>query len=267
MENSEIKEYKYSGDYNEHLLAELYDNSENYEDDVKLIQSLIGRETPKRILECFSGTGRIQLPLLIDGHKVTGIELAEAMSARAGEKIRDLSPEMKENADLKVADVLTCNWGEGFDVVVIGCNALYELPNSDLQKQIIEKAFNALMPDGYIYIDNNDYKGNWGSEEIGKKRVVFEGIGKRGDYGKYIMEGVAFDEEKAVLHMKRTWIYRDVNGQETVKQYLGKKHPVTGAEVEQWLAETGFKIIKKLGDTSSSSYREDSSRAIFWAQK
>ena len=76
-----MREYRYSGDYNDPLLAELYDLSETYTDDIRLLRSLIGDTGPLKILECFSGTGRILIPLVQDGHAVTGIEISEAMQA------------------------------------------------------------------------------------------------------------------------------------------------------------------------------------------
>jgi hypothetical protein len=47
-------------------VAGIYDQSETYTDDVKLIRCLIGERGPWRILEPFCGTGRILIPLAAD---------------------------------------------------------------------------------------------------------------------------------------------------------------------------------------------------------
>jgi len=101
-----MEECKYSASYDDPLLAELYDQTETYTDDVELIRRLIGDSGPLNILECFSGTGRILIPLAQDGHRVTGIEIAPAMNARAVEKISRLPSDVQDKVTLKVQDVL-----------------------------------------------------------------------------------------------------------------------------------------------------------------
>jgi len=49
-------------------IAEIYDQVETYTDDLYLIRRLIGGRVPLRILEPFCGTGRILIPLALDGH-------------------------------------------------------------------------------------------------------------------------------------------------------------------------------------------------------
>jgi hypothetical protein len=39
-----MKEYQYSGNYDDPLLAELYDQPETYQDDIILLRKLIGPE-------------------------------------------------------------------------------------------------------------------------------------------------------------------------------------------------------------------------------
>jgi SAM-dependent methyltransferase len=146
-----MEEYKYSGNYDDPLLAFLYDQEENYTNDIELIQKLIGKRGPLNILECFSGTGRILLSLAQDGHRITGIEIAPAMNARALEKIAKLGNEIKNRVTLKVQDVLDGRWGAGFDLVILGANAFYELPSAEMQEQCIKFASKSLVTDGYIY--------------------------------------------------------------------------------------------------------------------
>jgi SAM-dependent methyltransferase len=64
-------------------IAEIYDQSETYTDDVKLIRKLINGRGPLRILEPFCGTGRILIPLALDGHETVGLDQAKGMLSRA----------------------------------------------------------------------------------------------------------------------------------------------------------------------------------------
>ena len=55
-------------------LAELYDQQETYDEDILLIQKLIGQGSVRRILEPFCGTGRILILLALAGYEVVGLD-------------------------------------------------------------------------------------------------------------------------------------------------------------------------------------------------
>ncbi len=264
-----MKEYKYSSNYDYPLLAELYDKSEAHIDDVTLIDSLI-KESEMReasILDLFCGTGRVLIPLANHGHHITGIDIAKSMIQRVSKKINMSKDDIKDRIVLKQQDVLDGYWGENYDVILLAGNSLYELPSVDMQEKVIRFASEALHHGGKIFIECDGYKRNWGESEIGIKRTIFEGNGEGGDYGVFTMEGVRFDQNKNVLHMKRTWFYRSADGSEFYTEYLSSKHPIAAHEIESLLHKYNFKIKKKLGDREGNSYSSDSNRAIFWAEK
>ena len=257
----------YSASYDDPLLAELYDATETATDDVELLRRLIGCRGPLNVLEVFSGTGRVLIPLALDGHRVTGIEIAPAMAARCTEKIARLGDEVQSRVFIEIKDALTSDWGTGFDLVALGSNALYELPQPEMQRRLIERAYQALGPGGRLFIDNDDYKGDWGSGPFGVERTVFEGTGADGRYGRWTMESLRFDENRGVLNMKRRWRTRTATGEESHSEYHGSKHPVTADEIREWLDAHGFLTLEAFGDRSGNPYTSDSQRAIFWAQK
>ncbi len=51
-------DYPYSNDYDDPLLAELYDRLVTETDDVALLRRLVGDYGPLNVLEAVSGTGR-----------------------------------------------------------------------------------------------------------------------------------------------------------------------------------------------------------------
>jgi hypothetical protein len=262
-----LQRYRYSGNYDDPLLAELYDQSETNVNDVALIRRMIGKSGPLNILEPFSGTGRILVPLARDGHRVTGIELAPSMSARAMDKTTRIGTDVLDRVTLKVQDVLNGEWGSGYGLVIIGANAFYELPEAEMQERCIRLVWEALVPDGWLFVDNSDYKGDWGKGPFGQECVIFEGVGTDGKFGRATMTPLGFDEEQAVLHMKRTWYTRTPDGTEHTVEYLGRKHPVSAKEVETWLEQHGFEILQVFGDRQGNPYTEKSDRAIFWTHK
>ncbi|MCP4425977.1 MAG: class I SAM-dependent methyltransferase [Chloroflexi bacterium] len=262
-----MNQYKYSANYDDHLLAELYDLSETYTDDVDLLRKLINGFGPLKILECFSGTGRILMPLAQDGHAITGIELAQTMQARAVLKLSSLEEEIRQRVELKTQDVLDGDWGIGYDLIVIGANSFYELPSANAQEKCIRFAWEALKPGGFIYVDNNDYKSDWANGPFGRGQVIFEGTGANGMFGRFTMRPISFDRLNEILEIERTWFKRTPDGIETEVKYSGKKRPVRAMEVKDWLTKHGFVILDLFGDRKGKPYTPESNRAIFWAKK
>ena len=113
----------------------------------------------------------------------------------------------------------------------------------------------------------DDYKNDWGNGPFGVERVIFEGTGRDGAFGRFTTNNIRFDDEQAVLYMHRRWYKRTADGHEFIKEYLGRKHPVTAAEVRSWLEQCGFNIQEVFGSQKGEPYTPSSERAIFWAVK
>jgi len=262
-----MRRYRYSLDYDDPLIAELYDQSQTSADDVELIRRLIGASGILNILECFSGTGRILVPLAQDGHVITGIEIAPSMIALASRKVAMLGEQVQRRVTFKTQDVLDGDWGSGYDLVIMGANAFYELPSAEMQERCIRFAQEALRLGGRLFVDNADYKGYWGKGPFGNEQVVLEGTGSDGTFGRSTLEHLRFDGPKGILYMRRTWFTRTPGGTENSIQYLARKHPVNASEVEGWLTRHNFRILQIFGDRQGNPYKTDSERAIFWAEK
>jgi len=97
-------------------VAELYDQIMTEAEDIVLIQGLIGSRKRLRILEPFCGTGRMLIPLALNGHHVVGMDRAQGMLARAQTRVRALPAEAQERVTLLPTDVLREEWPLGFDL-------------------------------------------------------------------------------------------------------------------------------------------------------
>lgn len=256
---------KRSDSYDRQLLAEIYDQTMDHSDDVDLLLKLIGVEENLRILEPFSGTGRMLLPLLAAGHHVTGIEVAPAMARRARQKAAACN--LSSRLHILIRDALGHPWGDGeYDVLVLGANALFELAEQKDQEYCVRLAYQALRPGGYLFLDNN----NWTSplaDSVGSAWVALEGTAFDGTYCRQEARTTAADETKGLLFTTRTWYTRTIGGVETVDEYDTVKRPVSGKEVRGWLVEAGFSIAEAFGSFEGAPFTESSERAIFWAQK
>ncbi|MGC9399854.1 MAG: class I SAM-dependent methyltransferase [Anaerolineae bacterium] len=226
-------------------VAELYDRQMVETRDVGLLQRLIGPRKALRILEPFCGTGRVLVPLVQEGHTVVGLDRAGEMLARAQAKVSALSSEAQHRATLRRVDVLQAPWPQGFDVVILGSNCLYELATSEGQAQVIAAAAEALRPGGYLFVDNDHMEG--GLDRAWYDPPVCEGVFPTGECA----DGVRLESRWEV-------IWYDVPR----RLIRFRRQTLAG-----WLVKQGMMIERRLGDYTGAPYAEDAPRAVFWARK
>jgi SAM-dependent methyltransferase len=252
-------------------IAELYDLAETTQDDVALLRRLIGPEPRLRILEPFCGTGRILLPLALDGHIMVGIDQSHNMLNQARRKTNHQPVEVQQRVTLVQSDVVhTCPWPDGFDGVILGGNCFYELATPEEQEECVRLAAAALKPGGWIYIDNDHQEGaldlSWQDTGTVKRRGIM-GTCADGTVLESFIETTWFDAPKRLVRFKRWNRITQPDGSTIEKVYTQQKHPVSAAEVRCWLEKHGFQIEQQFGDRDQSPYTDDAPRAIFWARR
>jgi SAM-dependent methyltransferase len=258
-----------SMDYDDPCIAEIYDLSENHTDDIELIRKLLPLQGRLNILECFSGSGRILVPLVEDGHRVTGIDISREMMARARRKLAALPDRGAQNrATLITGDVMTTDWGSGYDVVILGCNCLYELPSPESQEECIRLARESLHRGGYLYLDSNDHSGHGASrDDVGTEWTGLEGTTADGTQVRLTARILEVDDS-GVSHFVRTWRRRQADGVVESRQYRACKYPVSGDEIQLWLERYGFRVLGKYQDCLGTPYSGgETDRVIFWTRE
>ncbi|MTI71856.1 MAG: class I SAM-dependent methyltransferase [Firmicutes bacterium] len=251
----------------ETYIAEIYDEIENYIDDVLLIKKHLGNKKIS-ILEPFCGTGRITLPLAKDGHKIVGIDNAKGMLDLYKRKLKGTGL-TSENVKLLKKNVLTENWPTGFDLIILGGNCFYELASKKEQELCIKKAYKSLKIGGYIYVDNDHMEGdldsNWQEKEVVRKSLC--GTTKDGSIVETTRKTIWYDIKQRLAKFERRAKVVKKTGEIIENKFIQQKHPVSAYEVQSWLEKHSFKIKNKYGNWNGETYIKDSPRAIFWAQK
>jgi len=118
-------------------------------DDVAYYRSLAADvSTPILVLCC--GTGRIALPLLADGHTITGVDASPCM-------LRQFRAKLDHVGDSRVilvqADITELQFREEFGLVILPFNSISAIPSFAAQLKVFQNAFNALMPGGVSAVD------------------------------------------------------------------------------------------------------------------
>ncbi|HEY76294.1 MAG TPA: class I SAM-dependent methyltransferase [Thermoflexia bacterium] len=251
-------------------VAEIYDRLITMTEDIGLLRQLIGPRTGLRVLEPFCGTGRILIPLALDGHTVVGMDRARAMLARARTKVSALPSGVRGRITLLEIDVLQGSWPGRFDLVVLGGNCLYELATPEEQAQVVAAAADALRPGGYLFVDNDHMEGeldrSWYDPPM-REPVFPTGECADGTRLESRWRVVWYDAPRRLIRFLRRTRVTLPDGSVVEREYLQQKHPVSAKEVEEWLTRRGLTIERMLGDYEGRPYTHAAPRAIFWARK
>lgn len=106
-----------------------------------------------RILELGCGSGRLLLPLLRDGHEVTGLDLSQPMLARCAARIERLPEAARARATLVRGDFRRFDLGRRFDVVLTPFNAMMHLYTRDDVERFLARVREHLAPKGRFVFD------------------------------------------------------------------------------------------------------------------
>jgi len=250
-------------------IAEIYDQNETKITDVEFLKTLITGKGIRRILEPFCGTGRMIIPLVHDGHKITGMDQAQGMLRLAQSKITKFPEENQKLVVIQHKDVTSEKWPTGFDLVILGYNCFYELATPEEQEFCVEQAAISLDPGGYLFIDNDHMEGDLHSswQDIGVVHKSISGQCNDGTYLENYRETIWVDVPKRLARFRRRYVITLPNGEMKDFEFFQQKHPVSKVEVETWLKKYNFEIIAIYGDYAGNPYQDSSGRAIFWARK
>jgi ubiquinone/menaquinone biosynthesis C-methylase UbiE len=122
-------------------------------DDVEKYKQLTKRYG-KNVLELCCGTGRVSIPLVMDGCRVTAIDSNAPLLKRFKNKLSDSIDFPTQNLEILKKDVTTLSLDQtNFDVVVCAFNSLLCIPDFKLQQETILRAAEHLRPNGLFALD------------------------------------------------------------------------------------------------------------------
>ena len=250
-------------------VAEIYDQYETELGDADFLRRLIGTSGPLKILEPFCGTGRILIPLALEGHMVHGMDQSGGMLDRARQNIRYLPHEVQASIHLARVDVLSNEWQHDFDLVILGCNCFYELAIADEQEKCIVQAFQSLKPGGHLFLDNDHMEGDLAAswQNVGVVEPSFCGKCSDGTVVENTRETIWFDVPHRLARFRRRSKVTFPNGSAVEQEYIQQKHPDSKREIQDWLEKHGFAIDGIYGNHDGVPYTDASPRAIFWARR
>ena len=124
-------------------VADLYDIYVRTNLDIPFFLNEAGK-TSGEILDLMAGTGRVSLPLIEAGSRVTCVDQAPQML----EVLREKLAKQRLTADVRVQDVRQLALGKRFDLILLPFHAFAELPSSDDQRQTLHAIYEHLAEGG-----------------------------------------------------------------------------------------------------------------------
>lgn len=246
-------------------IADMYDYEETDITDVEFALSVIGTN-PKRILEIACGSGRILVPLGKAGHLVAGLDFDEYMLSKISPKSKGM-----KNITWQKSDVIKDNWGNGYDVVMLAANFLFnivaDIDYAKAQALVIKKSADALVSGGHIYIDYGYtlHPEKWFGS--GGENIIWQGTDNNGNTGKMTLLDGSYDSMTGLNKFTRRFELLLPDGTEIKQDIPSIKHFATLEQIHHWLEVSDFIVEEEYGDYSRNPISETTNRAIIWARK
>ncbi len=240
-------------------VSDLYDHYVNTDLDVSFYVTLCkGR---KNILELMCGTGRVSLPLLREGCRLTCVDYSSGMLDAFRSKLSG-----KEDVRLVCQDVCRLDLGEKFDLAFIPFHSFSEIVDADKRRQAVERIYEHLVPNGFLFVSlyNPDYRITLADGEL----KILGNFPLNGDRILMVSFRNSFSVGERIVRGEQYYEIRDAGENLLETRSLPICFSILSMEEMRTLArEAGFEVLAIYGDYEKSPYTKDSRFMNFLLKK
>ncbi len=218
------------------------------------------KKTTGEVLELMSGTGRVSIPLIEAGIKLTCVDLSAGLNAILESKLQKLGLK----ADVYQMDICELELQKKFDMVIIPFSSFAHITSPDEQRKALVRIRQHLLPGGAFIC-------TLGNPKLRQKAVD----GQLRLFRKYplpdtqgllllwIAEDMS-DDDKQVVEAMQFYEEYDAKGILQSKRLLELHFRLSQKdEFEELAKATGFKVKALYGDYAYSEFN-DASPAMIW---
>ncbi|MBI4675795.1 MAG: class I SAM-dependent methyltransferase [Chloroflexi bacterium] len=220
------------------------------------------RDVQGEVLELMSGTGRVSLPLIEAGVRLTCVDYSAEMLKRLEEKLaaRNL------HADLFVQDARALDLGKTFELIFIPFHAFAEITAPDDQRAALERICQHLAPDGQFICTLHNPRV--------RRRTIDVQLRLMGDYALpksqrllvWMQQAYLQDERVASIHQ----FYETFDARGVMTQRRMVKIRFALIEHDEFLAlarATGFETCVLYGNYDKTPFDAGTSPFMLWMLK
>lgn len=240
-------------------VADLYDIYVQTDMDIGFYLELCSGR--RNILELMCGTGRVSLPLVRKGFRLTCVDYSEAMLDVFRSKLAE-----GDKADIICQDICNLDLKEKYDIAFIPFNSIMEITGQVKRKQAFERIYAHLEPSGFFFCSlyNPDYR-------------IKSADGSHRTLGRFEMDGgkilvVSFsnsfsEEEKVICGNQFYEIYDETNGLLERRVLDIRFSVITQDEILVMANSVGFELKEIYGDYEKHAFCLESPYMNFLFQK
>lgn len=219
------------------------------------------------VLELGCGTGRVAIPVAVAGHRVTGVDLSEAMLRRARRRRRALSPEVAIRVRFSRQDMRTFAFPRRFSAAIVAFSTFNLLATASDRRECLERLADALEPGATLIMD------------LATPRPEICGPGACATSSRFMLPPWGHVVEKVVeqRHLPERNAF-EIRYDYAVRRFTDGKlvdrlavvfelARVERSEVELALYETGFDVDGVAGDYRGTRFRPEHPRMIVRARR
>lgn len=235
-------------------------------DDVDQYRKIIS-EYGSNVLELCCGTGRVSIPLLLAGCKVTAVDIAAPLLKRFKSKITDICEFNDRDLQLVKNDVTRLSLEQtNYDVVICAFNSLLCIPDFELQQQTLFRASAHLKPNGILALDIwNPLMQNLHGDELPEAYLTRRRVDNGNSYTRFAATGPMRIDQ--VQHAYGWYDETDEHGLVTRTPYNMDWRLIFRYEIQLMLEKAGFVIKDIFGDNNRTPLRAESLKMFILAEK
>jgi len=237
--------------------ANIYDGMNTHIDDLQFYKRWLPKSKDTRILELCCGTGRLTLPIAMDGYDISGVDNSSSMLDQAKIKACEAGLEIS----FIEADIRTLNLQEKYDLIFIPFNSIHHLyKNEDLFKAF-SVVKNHLKDRGLFLLDcfNPNIHYIVDGEKEQKEIATYTT-----DDGREVLIKQTMRYENKTQINRIEWHYF-INGEFNSIQNLDMRM-FFPQELDSYLEWNGFNIIHKYGGFEEEKFNDNSEKQVFVCQ-
>jgi len=250
-------------------LARIYDGEYGrMAADIDLYLRALGDERRRGpVLELGCGTGRIALPLVLAGHRVTGVDVSEAMLRRARVRRKALDPEVAIRLRFSRQDMRSFRFPRRFEAAVVAFSTFNLLPNPVDRGDCLGRLAASLAPGAPLILDLASPE----PRAVASLATRIVSQFQLPPFGHIVDKMVEErpDEERSVLRVRYDYRVRRWSDDREVDRITVEFDlaPIARTTIEHALYEAGFDVECVEGDYRGSPYRPGSARLVVRARR
>lgn len=246
-------------------IARYYDAEHTDQTEDIPFYSALAEEYGGPIMDIGCGTGRVMIPLALEGYEMHGIDNEEAM-LHIAEAQRDANPRLRDKLTFYHGDVFTYPLQKQFKLVLVPYNGLMHFHEQALQLALLRRLRSWTMDDGLLVLDLPNAGDVFASQD--SEAVILERTFLEPETGHLVMQQSVSTLDRVAQLMHVTWIYDEVSADGTVKRTVA---PIVWyyyffSELKLLLAAAGYEVEAVYGDLDYGPFVDGCPRMVVLAK-